>query len=53
MAMLLSKTQLIESKESENRGISRRLEKMTDTQRANQHDWTRVNLHTDFSRKKK
>jgi hypothetical protein len=42
--MLLSKTQLIESKESENRGLSRRLEKMNETQRANQLDWTKVNL---------
>ncbi len=52
MAMLLSKTQLIESKESENRGLSRRLEKMNDTQRANQLDWTRVILHTDLSKQK-
>lgn len=45
MAMLLSKAQLIESKESENRGLSRRVEKMTETQRDNQLEWKRVISH--------
>ncbi|XP_057368032.1 LOW QUALITY PROTEIN: uncharacterized protein LOC130689033 [Daphnia carinata] len=39
MAMVLSKNELVESKEAENRGLTRRLEKMHETQRVNQSDW--------------
>jgi hypothetical protein len=53
MAMLLSKAQLIESKESENRGLSRRVEKMTETQRDNQLEWKRVISHMRFVKKNK
>lgn len=45
MAMVLSKNELVESKEAENRGLTRRLEKMHETQRVNQSDWRKVVTH--------
>lgn len=42
MAMVLSKNELVEHKESENRGLSRRLEQMEQQLRLAEHTWKKV-----------